>query len=103
MRVSSKSPVLRWLLAVALCPAALSAGGRDATPEGSAGPSVAPSRQDTFQASSASDQPTVAEVDGALVVMLQTEDTTTPARAPICPDGEKVKCTLGPPPVCHCE
>ena len=103
MRVSSKSPVLRWLLAVALSPAALSAGGRDATPEGSAGKSVAPSRHDCSQPSPASNHVTVDENDGAMVETTQTKDDTTPARVPFCPDGEKVKCTLGPPPVCHCE
>jgi hypothetical protein len=24
-------------------------------------------------------------------------------RVPVCPEGEKMVCTLGPPPVCHCE
>jgi hypothetical protein len=102
MRVFSKSSVLRWLLAVALCPAALSGGGRDVTPEGSAGPSVVLTRADSFSASPASHQITVEESDGVLVATLQTEADITSAR-PICPDGEKVKCTLGPPPVCHCE
>lgn len=26
-----------------------------------------------------------------------------PRRVPFCLPGEKVVCTLGPPPVCHCE
>ena len=103
MRVSSKSSVLRWLLAVALCPAALSGSGRDAAPAGSAGPSVALTRADSFSASPASDHITVEESEGVWVATLQTEADTTPARRPFCPDGEKVKCTLGPPPVCHCE
>jgi hypothetical protein len=98
MRVSSKSPVLRWLLAVALAPAALSAGGHEVTRE-AAGPSVVASRHDS-SLSSASDQLTVAEIDGALVVT--TENNMRP-QVPFCPEGEKVKCTLGPPPVCHCE
>lgn len=103
MRGSSKSPVVRWLLAMALCPAVLSAGSRNATPEGSVGPSVVPSRHECVQTASAIKEVTVAEDDGAFVETTQTEDTRTPARAPICPDGEKLKCTLGPPPVCHCE
>ena len=103
MRVSSKSSMLRWLLAVALCPAALSGGGRDATPEGPAGPSVVVTQADAFSASPASDHVTVEENDGVLIATLRAEADIAPARAPICPDGEKLKCTLGPPPVCHCE
>jgi hypothetical protein len=41
--------------------------------------------------------------DGTFVETTQAEDTGATSRAPICPEGEKLKCTLGPPPVCHCE
>jgi hypothetical protein len=39
---------------------------------------------------------------------LATGDRSVPEtsflpRVPFCPPGEKVVCTLGPPPVCHCE
>jgi hypothetical protein len=61
-----------------------------------------PSQHECSQPASESNV-TVAENDGAFVETTETQVTGTTARAPICPEGEKLKCTLGPPPVCHCE
>jgi hypothetical protein len=42
--------------------------------------------------------------EGALVeAATETNAEAMPLSVPICPPGEKLKCTLGPPPVCHCE
>jgi hypothetical protein len=104
MRVSSKSAVLRWLLALALCPAVLTARGREATPDTSTGASsLVQTRADGVRALPAIDQGTVEENEDALVAAALAHDETARARVPFCPEGEKVKCTLGPPPVCHCE
>jgi hypothetical protein len=47
---------------------------------------------------------TPAAIDAA--VPHRTKDTragVAPARTPFCLPGEKVVCTLGPPPVCSCQ
>jgi len=46
------------------------------------------------------------ESEGAAVPPPVNEATTVKpemSRVPFCLPGEKVVCTLGPPPVCHCE
>jgi hypothetical protein len=44
------------------------------------------------------------ESTGAVVEKTrETDSEAKPARVPFCLPGEKRVCTLGPPPVCHCE
>jgi len=44
------------------------------------------------------------ESEGLSAPGMQTGATAAAlAKVPFCLPGEKVKCTLGPPPVCHCE
>jgi hypothetical protein len=103
MSLSRKSRLLSWFLAVALAPAALAASPREATPEGSAGVVVVQTRPDSFQQPLAADQATPEEQESACVEEAGAEDESANGRASFCGPGEKVKCSLGPPPKCWCE
>jgi len=75
MSVPRKFPAVSWLFAV-LCPIALAAGGHEATPKAST----------------------------PAAVVAQDEQTVSHRKpSDFCLPGEKLVCTLGPPPVCHCE
>jgi hypothetical protein len=121
MSVSSKSPVLRWFFSLVLCPVALAAGGLEQTPEGS---TAAPMEQTQAAALSASnaemgsklvsapncfqqlaaDHTGSEESEGAVIEKTkETEAEALPMRMPFCLPGERLRCSLGPPPVCWCE
>lgn len=76
MAVSSTSKALRLFSCLILC--ALAIGGRAST--------------------------LVAALD-SFAPLAANRVTPAPnvSRVPFCLPGEKVRCTLGPPPVCHCE
>jgi hypothetical protein len=103
MRVPSKSAVLRYFLAVALCPATLAATGGERTPEAATTVAAVQARPDSYQQPLVVTAITAEDSECAPAEMTQGAAAGAPARAPICPEGEKVQCTLGPPPVCHCE
>jgi hypothetical protein len=75
MAVSSKSKALRLFSCLVLCAVALAVGSRAST---------LVAALDSFPANRVTPAQSV-------------------SRVPFCLPGEKVKCTLGPPPVCHCE
>lgn len=89
MNAPSKSATVRWLSALVVCTVALAACGRGSTPVGSTEVPVKPA-------------PSAAAVPPPVAA-----NPSTPApnarRVPFCLPGERVVCTLGPPPVCHCE
>jgi len=92
MSISSKSPALRLLLALVLSPVALVTGGHEPSRQGS---TEAPTQQTRAAAVSAFN----AEMGSELV----SRPEAMPMRIAFCLPGEKLVCTLGPPPVCSCQ
>lgn len=81
--MTSKSRVFRLFVPLALCAVAFTAAGREQ------GQAKAPAKP-------ADKAPVVAKPAPSAVEILMS-------RVPFCPPGEKVVCTLGPPPVCSCQ
>ena len=87
MRFSSKFTASGWLFVFVLSPLALASG----SPEPQTAVARALATADTALACT---MPSVAEARPAGTQMKPVD---------FCLPGEKLVCTLGPPPVCHCE